>query len=75
MNSILTAIKKRLGIDGEYDHFDDDLIMDINSVLSILCQLGVGPSSGFSIEGACEEWSDFVPDLSKLETVKNIYIS
>ena len=43
MESILTSIKKMLGIPEEYDHFDPDLIMHINSVLSILTQIGVGP--------------------------------
>ena len=60
--SILISIKKLLGIDSEYKHFDADLIMHINSVLSILTQLGVGPAGGFSITGDGEKWSDFIPD-------------
>ena len=58
--SILTSIKKLLGIDAEYKHFDPDLIMHINSVLSILTQLGVGPPNGFSITGNGEKWNDFI---------------
>ena len=50
MESILTSIKKMLGITEDYEHFDSDLIMHINSVFSILTQLGVGPSEGFSIK-------------------------
>ena len=49
IESILTSIKKMLGITEEYEHFDSDLIMHINSVFMILTQLGVGPPSGFSI--------------------------
>ena len=45
--SILTSIEKMLGIMDEYEHFDADLIMHINSVLGILTQLGVGPADGF----------------------------
>lgn len=41
--SILTSIKKLLGIEESYTHFDPDLIMHINSVFSILRQMGVGP--------------------------------
>ena len=37
--SILTSIKKLLGIDAGYTHFDPDLIMHINSVFSILLAL------------------------------------
>ena len=70
MNSILNSIKKRLGIMPEYEHFDDDIIMDINTVFTTLNQLGVGPSEGFRIENQDAEWTDFVNDMSKLEFVK-----
>lgn len=63
--SILVSIKKLLGPGAEDKHFDPDLIMHINSVLSILTQLGVGPSSGFSITGDSETWSDFIGKDSK----------
>lgn len=58
--SILTSIKKLLGIDASYEHFDPDLIMHINSVFSILSQMGVGPSNGFHITGSSEKWDDFI---------------
>lgn len=70
MESILTSIKKMLGISKEYTHFDEDLIMHINSALAVLGQLGVGPSEGFSITDKSAVWSDFVPDLSKLQFIK-----
>lgn len=60
--SILTLVKKLLGIDESYTHFDADLIMHINSVFSILGQMGVGPKKGFAISGADEKWSDFLED-------------
>lgn len=71
MESILTSIKKLLGIAEEYEHFDPDLIMHINSVFSILTQLGVGPSEGFSIEDKNAVWSDFISEKSKIECVKS----
>lgn len=71
MESILTSIKKLLGIAEEYEHFDADLIMHINSVFSILTQLGVGPSEGFSIEDEVAVWTDFIPEKSKIEFVKS----
>ena len=58
--SILTSIKKLLGIDESYKHFDPDLIMHINSVFSILTQIGVGPANGSSITGKSEKWGDFI---------------
>lgn len=60
MDSILTSIKKMLGLDEEYDAFDTDIIIHINSVLMTLNQLGVGPKEGFSITGKDETWSDFL---------------
>ena len=72
MRSILNSVKKRLGISEEYEHFDDDIIMDINSVFAILNQLGVGPSDGFSIEYQYAEWSDFLGvNQKQLELVES----
>lgn len=72
MESILTSIKKLLGITEEYTHFDNDLIMHINSVLMILSQLGVGPSEGYSISRSAQTWTDFLgDDLKKLQSVKS----
>ena len=70
MESILTSVKKMLGIEEEYEHFDQDLIMHINSVFMILTQLGVGPSEGFYIEDAEATWADFLGDSTNLEAVK-----
>lgn len=75
MESILTSIKKLLGIDEDYKHFDQDLIMHINSVLMILTQLGVGPSTGFSIMDETATWEDFLGIDPRFESVKSyIYL-
>nr|DAQ19162.1 MAG TPA: hypothetical protein [Caudoviricetes sp.] len=71
MESILTSIKKMLGIAEEYTHFDADLIMHINSVLAILTQIGVGPSEGFSIEDDAAVWTDFISANARLEMIKS----
>lgn len=57
--SILRSIKKVLGVPDEYDAFDLDIIMHINSVLSILYQMGVGPEEGMAVVDETEEWDDF----------------
>lgn len=75
MDSILTSVKKMLGIEPEYEHFDQDIIMHINSVLLILNQLGVGPSNPYLITGADETWNDFFVDSTPIELVKSyIYL-
>ena len=71
MDSILTSIKKLLGLDEENISFDSDIIMHINSVFIILNQLGVGPESGFYIEDDSAVWSDFLDDKVKLNLVKS----
>ena len=38
-DSILTSIKKILGIPEEHEHFDADIIMHINTVFMILISL------------------------------------
>lgn len=60
MDSILTSVKKMLGITEEYEHFDPDIIMHINSVFSILQQLGVGDRRGFFITDKSAVWNDFI---------------
>lgn len=69
-DSILTSIKKLLGITEEYTHFDADVLMHINMAFMVLYQLGVGPSTPFSIEDASATWSDFLGDSTDLAGVK-----
>lgn len=70
MESILTSVKKLLGPDESYDAFDQDIIMNINSVLMTLNQLGVGPESGFNITGSSETWTDLFGERKDLSAVK-----
>ena len=70
MDSILTSVKKLLGITEEYEHFDEDIIIHINSVFSILTQIGVGPVDGFFIQDSGALWTDFIPEDPRLDMVK-----
>lgn len=69
-NSILTSTKKLLGIPAEYSVFDADIIMHINTVFTVLNQLGVGPREGFMIEDDTAMWSDFIGSDLNLQAVK-----
>ena len=71
MDSILTSVKKLLGLTEEYTAFDADLIMHINSVLMILRQMGVGPQEGFGISDATATWSEFCQGKEDIEAVKS----
>lgn len=73
--SILITIKKLLGISSDYNHFDTDIIIAINSVFNILSQLGVGPAAGFSISNDDATWGDYIEEGQNLEMVKSyIYL-
>ena len=71
MESILTSVKKLLGIPKEYEHFDADIIIHINSVFTILTQLGVGPTEGFAIMDEDATWDEFIQDRKILQSVKS----
>lgn len=58
-NSILRSIKKVLGLDYDYLAFDQDVIMHINATFSVLSQLGIGPTEGYTIEDDSALWDDY----------------
>lgn len=60
--SILTSVKKNLNIAKDYTAFDGDIILNINSALATLNQLGIGPGEGISIEDDSTEWSKLIDD-------------
>lgn len=57
--SILDSTKKILGLGSEYSAFDLDIITHINSVFSILNQMGIGDPSGFFIDDDSETWYEY----------------
>lgn len=71
MESILTSIKLLLGMTETYTHYDNVIIMHINSVFKILKRMGIGPKEGFRIEDASNTWDEFIPEGENLEDVKS----
>jgi hypothetical protein len=72
-DSILNSIKKLLGISEDYTYFDMDIIMHINTVISILFQLGIGDGT-FVLSDSTQVWSEYVEE-SNLELIKTyIYL-
>lgn len=69
-NSILISTKKILGIEADYTVFDLDIITHINSSLSIVSQLGVGPAEGLAIEDEFPEWTDLNIPQNQLSLVR-----
>lgn len=69
-DSILNSIKKALGVGTDYDPFDAELIMHINSVFATLHQIGCGPQTPFFITSADDVWSSFTSEKNTAQSVK-----
>ena len=71
MDSILSSVKAYLGIPETDNYFDDNLVIQINSIFSILRQLGCGPVEGYQIDGLSNSWDEFLQnEPEKLQVVK-----
>lgn len=67
--NILASVKIQCGIPPSHTEFDDILLLDINTVFSVLNQLGVGPVDPFIVTGD-ENWSEFICQ-ENMEMVKS----
>ena len=72
MESILNSIKKLLGIEPDDDSFDQELVMHVNTVFTLMTQLGLGPTDGFFITDATAKWTDYNPTRKDLEMMKHV---
>lgn len=61
-DSILNTVKTMVGPEADYEAFDLDIIVHINSAFERLCELGVGPSKPYFIEDSSNRWNDFISD-------------
>ncbi len=67
VDSILDSVKDKIAGGSIHDHFDGELVDDINAVLVDLRQVGIGPEEGFHITGSDETWADFVGDNLQMQ--------
>lgn len=73
--SILTTIKALLGLESDYDAFDGEILVFINTSFLALRQLGVSSAEGFSVKDSTETWTDLLGTTVDLDAVKSyIYI-
>lgn len=70
MESILTSVKKLLGLEADYTQFDDDIIIHTNMALMSLTQIGIGPDGGFAISDDATTWTDFIGDRKDINGIK-----
>lgn len=69
-DSILDSVKKALGFDSEFTAYDVDILMHINSVFTILNQIGVGPKEGYMVEDKEATWQTYTGGDNNLNSVK-----
>lgn len=68
-DSILFTIKRLLGIQDDYDAFDNEIIYNINSAFMDLYQIGFG-SKPFVLEDSSTTWSDAIDNSAFFESTK-----
>ena len=69
--SILTETKKVLGIADEYDVYDEDIIMFINSAFANLHQIMKIADKTLIIKDKDNRWSEFTTDPTAISNVKS----
>ena len=69
-DSILTTVKKLIGLDEEYDAFDQDILIIINAILFELEQIGLKPKEGFALSDNTTVWLDYTDDERILNVLK-----
>jgi hypothetical protein len=75
IDSILTSVKRNLGLAEAYEAFDPDVIMHINSAFVRLHSLGIGPATGFAIEDKTVTWDAYLGTDNTLNNIKTyIYL-
>jgi ferritin-like protein len=71
--SILGSIRKLLGPEDDYTHFDSDIVIHINSAINRLYQLGVESAKNFRVTSVDETWSDlFGSEESVIDMCKTL---
>ncbi len=70
--SILQSVKKLSGLGADYDAFDIDIIIHINSFISALYQMGIGlTDTQFEVVDGTETWEDLLTTQKNVAMVKS----
>lgn len=70
-DSILLSTKEKLSLPQDYEVFDGQIIDFINTALSTVTQLGIGPPTGYSIVDQTDVWDDLLLGDKNLNSVKS----
>lgn len=70
MGSILKDVKDFCQVPSFDNGFDNVLLININTAIMKLAQLGVGPPGGLVVKGTDEPWTSLVEGSKEYEAVK-----
>lgn len=70
MESILATVRTGLGLDEDFEGFDQQLIIYINAAILALVQIGVAPSSPMVVTNTEQTWTDLFGAATNLEACK-----
>ena len=70
-DSIFNSVKKVVGLLGDDDSFDEDILLHINSVVSTLRQLGLSIPADFYVRDDVQTWQDLLGEFRGLDLVKS----
>lgn len=69
MDSILWSVKKSIGLDPNYEVYDADILIHINSILGICAEMGAG-KRGFTVLDSTSQWTDFVSCVDLIPEIR-----
>lgn len=76
ISSILNDTKQVLGLEPDDENFDVDVLMHINSTISRLTDLGVGPDDGLIVIDDSQAWDLLTDSDNGLNRVQSyVYLS
>ena len=70
-DSIFNSVKKVVGLLGDDDSFDEDILLHINSVVSTLRQLGLSIPADFYVRDDVQTWQNLLGEFRDLDLVKS----
>lgn len=68
-DSILTSVKKLLGIEEDNEAFDMEIMLHINGAITILTQIGVGPSTGYIVTNKEDTYSNWLGNTALYQNI------
>lgn len=74
VDGILDSVKKPLGLSPEIRNFDSEILIFINSGITTLAQIGIGPRNGFFVSGEDQTYQDYLGEDCQYLSMVNLFL-